>query len=90
MPPCGCMAFPATRTAVSVVNALTIDAATPASGANPASARTAAATSFRATDICTSMSAQARLTAWKEPIGRPNYSRTGAAYAQIRDSAERE
>lgn len=78
MRPCNCMAFPATRTAVSGVNALALDAAPPASGPDATSARTAAATNCPATAIRTSRSAQARLTAWKEPIGRTNCSRTPA------------
>ena len=82
MPPCSCIAFPATSTAAPQAYDLAIDAATVISGSWPgpgtASCSTASVTSWRATQFWTSMSAQACLTAWNEPMGRPNCSRTCA------------
>ena len=78
MPPCSCMALPATSTAALHVYDFAMAAAVEASCRPSATASTAAETSWRETAIATCMSAHACLTAWKEPIGLPNWWRTFA------------
>ncbi len=76
MPPCTWSADAITRFDASEHQILAVDAATDASGSPAPMHHAAQYTVERMPSTSTSMSAQRCFTAWNDPIGRPNCTRS--------------